>query len=376
MGIKTVRVASHFNDIVGDRKTVKRPRLTMCLYDHFRPATADGHEAANQNEIDGNGTYSKNPAKFSASAAAKQKRLLRTFRAHADVVPVQADAEAGPDQVFTADGTFTLVIAGHHYTVISKFTNEKRQSEVDAQITAIKASDIGRGVQRTFIEMPFNFEGTGDAVYDVFRDVVWAGYNPNGASVKTADQGRSDIRAHRFLEQKLGVEFLSLPSKNPGYHVDTVLAPLSKGHMLVSVDVIDPSALEILKENAFRRFGMDPDEYLIPVTGDDAANYATNLRCFGDHIIMPTCSKALQETLENAGYKVTVVDLEEFLAAGGSGHCLSNNIDEERIIGGVAAILGLTDCNKKDLPLPIRPAAHSAANLNGQAAEMPLQPVR
>ncbi len=334
------------------RPLIQRPRLLMCLYDQFRPATADGHAPANQNEREGAEIYNQDPEGFKIRALGKQRTLREEFYPNADTLDVAVAEEAGPDQVFTADGTFTLVIEGHHYTVVSKFTNEKRQAEVNAQIETIKKSDAERGIARTFIQAPYNFEGTGDAVYDVFRDVVWAGYDPNGPSVDTASHGRSDIRAHHTLEQALGVEFVSLPTQEPGYHIDTVIAPLSKGHMLVNMDAITPEALKILKYKAFERFGMNPDEYLIPVTGEDAKNYATNLRCFGDRIVMPECSQELRQTIEDAGYDVTMVDLKEFLAGGGSGHCLSNNIDEERIIGGIAKILGIKDMGAKVLKFP------------------------
>mgnify|MGYP002368134375 FL=1 len=113
--------------------------------------------------------------------------------------------------------------------------------------------------------------------------------------------------------------------------------------MLINPDAVAPEELKKIKLNAFERFGLDPDEYMIPVSVEDARRLATNVRCIGNHVFIPDCSTELQNAIRAKGYKVTAVNLREYLYAGGSGHCLSNNIDEERIIGGIARSLGLVD---------------------------------
>lgn len=102
-------------------------------------------------------------------------------------------------------------------------------------------------------------------------------------------------------------------------------------------DGLQPFAYERMLAHAFNPYGMNPKEYLIPVHGQDAARYACNVRCIGDTVIMPQVSADLQSRIEKKGYKVITTDLSHFIYAGGAVHCLTNNLNEQRVIGGVVA---------------------------------------
>ena len=204
----------------------------------------------------------------------------------------------------------------------------KRQAEVACHKSVISEIDP----QRVFFQNPYASEGTGDAVYDPYRDVIWASY-VDKPSPATAYRGRSDTRAHRFMEEITGVKVISLPSNNGFYHIDTILAPLPRGHMLVVEDVLPDYYKDELYDRAFDRFGLDMQEYLIRVSIEDAHNLAANVRCFGNYIVMPKASRDLMSRIAES-YAVLPVELNSFIAAGGALHCLSNNISEERVIGG------------------------------------------
>ena len=100
-------------------------------------------------------------------------------------------------------------------------------------------------------------------------------------------------------------------------------------------------AFEEMQQKAFDRYGLPRNEYLIEVSESDAVKFACNLRCIGDTIVMPTCSRALQNRLIETGYKVITTDMSHFIQSGGAVHCVTNNINETRVKGGYVAKLRL-----------------------------------
>lgn len=336
----------------------------MHIRDDFCSAASDpGVEAANENEV----KVKQNPrsderiAEIGENTKLQSTRIFNHFEKIAQPIPIPRGEDAGPDQVYAADPTFTITQNGQYFTIISNFKNTKRQAEVAAQIETIKQSDKERGIKRIFITPKeyenHYFEGTGDAIYDPYRDVVFAGYTKSD----DPKEGRSSIEAHRAIEKCLeemygaNLKFKSIETRNPYYHIDTVIAPLSRGHMIVNTDGMTPEQLEEFKEENFTKYGLDPDQYMIPISGDDAKAFAMNLRCIGNDILMPKCSANLLRKLENCGYNVTTFNVDEYIIEGGGGlHCLSNNIDEPRIVGGY-------HLNRHLMPEPISSHAPSRA---------------
>ncbi|PCI00816.1 MAG: hypothetical protein COB76_02645, partial [Alphaproteobacteria bacterium] len=152
--------------------------------------------------------------------------------------------------------------------------------------------------------------------------------------------GRSDIRAHKGLEAVTGVPVVSMAVKEPFFHIDTCMTPLTNGHIIAYKDGMKPEAFENLMQEGFKRYGMDPEEYLILVSKEDAENYACNLVCVGNNIIMPQVSDGLQDRLKSKGYEVTCLDMSVFINDGGAMHCLTNNLNEQRIKGGTCVQKG------------------------------------
>lgn len=252
------------------------------------------------------------------------------------------------DQVFTADPAFTIINHDKNELIIlkSEFTNAARRTEVIpfVQLTsqAAKQDMIKPGLRIREHQMLNRFEGTGDCYYDQYRDLIFAGYtnNPDPANPQ---EGRSSIESHAEVEAQTGIEVISLEIKDPCFHIDTCLAPLPSGHMLVYKDGMTDDSYKLLIKKAFIDRGLDPEEYLIPVTENDAlSNYVTNMQCIGDKIVMPQFDKdiyepvdtALIQRLEDIGYEVKVHEYGQMIKVGGAMHCSSHMI-AERVIGGL-----------------------------------------
>ncbi len=325
---------------------VLSPVLLMCSPDFYEIPEPDPDAGyANSFAIKGREEYLKDPAGFREIAKKQWQALKEIFNTLGVDTIEMTPIENLPDQVFTADPSLSLITTtgkeaqrseAKAITILSLFSNEERQDEQKATVSFIEEEVPSRPM----VQSHFRTEGTGDNVYDPFRDIFWSGFVPD-PSRKTADSGRSDLRAHAVLKAVTGVPVVSMAVKKPFFHIDTSMAPLSNGHIICYKDGMRREAFEKLLQEGLDRYGLSREEYLIEVSKEDAAAYACNLRCVGDTIVMPLCSNELQETLRDKGYKVLTTDLSHFIYSGGAVHCLTNNLNESRVVGGVARQQGI-----------------------------------
>jgi arginine deiminase len=97
-------------------------------------------------------------------------------------------------------------------------------------------------------------------------------------------------------------------------HLDTQFCAVAADRALACVDVLDEDFLDTLND-----LGID----LLPMSYRDARRLGCNILAVGnDHIIAAGGTKA-GETLREAGYTVTEIDLSEFTSCGGGVHCLT-----------------------------------------------------
>jgi N-dimethylarginine dimethylaminohydrolase len=313
------------------------PVLLMCPPDFYKVRKPDiENGAANKFEIEGYKEYIKDPKEFLRDAHRQHKKLKNLFGSiGAHVIEVEPK-EGEHDAVFTADAFLSIVkngwnitknqsVSSHALTILSHFSNEERQGEVVIHADFFEKQTPGR----TMIRSHYRMEGTGDNLYDPFRDLFWSGYVHN-ASRATASAGRSDIRAHAALASTTGVEVISLEVKSPFFHDDTSVGLLPRGHVVCFPDGLHPKSYQTLIEQAFHRFDLSPETHLIRVSEEDAKRLACNFRCVGDTVVMPLCSDDLIDRIRKAGYRPVNTDVGKFIAAGGAIHCLTNNINEQR----------------------------------------------
>ena len=254
------------------------------------------------------------------------------------------------DQVFTADPVLGLSDdTGEHNYLTSMFSHPARQPEQRPFIRLLEEFH-----DRSYARKPDHrmhifpamvlTEGSGDNVYDHFRNVFWSGYKLQTAEsfseikIKRPDVdgsnapwGRSDRAAHFQISSWFRVAVNSLEVVKPYFHIDTTLAPLPRGHMLCYRGGLTEESFAKMKEEAFDKYGLDPEEFLIEVDKEDARRFACNIVCFnGRDVITPLISDKLRQTIESKGYKVHMVDVSEFIKGGGGPHCLTNFVNQRR----------------------------------------------
>lgn len=81
---------------------------------------------------------------------------------------------------------------------------------------------------------------------------------------------------------------------------------------LIYRPAIAPDSIKLIEKN------MD----LIDLSEEDVFKFACNSIVLGDHVIMPWASRKLQEQIHQKGFHVHVVEVSEFIKAGGACKCM------------------------------------------------------
>ena len=249
---------------------------------------------------------------YSAPDARRQwERLMETFTVAADVeLRVMEPGEHVPDLVFTANAALMI----GNLAILSSFRHPERRREQGLYRQFLSKA----GFATTYLQQTY-FEGAGDALFDRVRPILYAGYG-----------WRSERNATLQLQELVGCRVMPLLLVDERfYHLDTALCPLSSGHVMAYMDAFSPHAQTLLRRN------IDPG-YLIEIGIDDAASLACNSVEVGDAIVMHSCTRALRERLNHAGYRVFQTELDEFHKAGGSAKCLTLKLDDGPAIGMAA----------------------------------------
>ncbi len=225
-------------------------------------------------------------------AFAQWRSLYEHLQSLADVRVLPA-VPGSPDMVFIAH---TAVIQ-HGVAALSSFAHPERQAEEQHLRRWLEAAGF------LLWETPreTSFEGEGDAVFDPRSDLLWAAHG-----VRTCHS------AHRHLAAAWHTPVRSLHLVDPRfYHLDTCFATLSGGEVLYFPDAFDAASRRSI-EAAF------PPALRIPVSQAEATRFACNVINIGDAILMNHAGPALTGRLAERGYRVTSIDLSEFLRGGGA----------------------------------------------------------
>jgi ornithine--oxo-acid transaminase len=149
-------------------------------------------------------------------------------------------------------------------------------------------------------------EGAGDAL--PFRDVFLAGY-----------KSRSDAAAHGPLSTLLGAPVRPIELVDDRlYHLDLTFCPLDDRRALVAPHAWDSYGRKVVEALVPEPFALEDDEMLL---------FCANSVVVGSTVVMPACPPRIGRRLEAWGFDVEVVDVGEFLKAGGGCRCLTLALD-------------------------------------------------
>lgn len=231
------------------------------------------------------------------------KNLVQTFEECGLEVQIMDAHPQFPDMVFTANQSFPFWNSqkGASEILMSNMTHQERKGEVTYFNEFFKAHDyVTKNLPKEIA-----FEGTGDALLDSDRKIIFCGYG---------------FRTHSSMPSRLteltNFSVIPLELKNEDfYHLDTCLAPLNSRDAVVVREAFTPAGLKLI-ESAFQN--------VIYADTHEAKNYlAANLFCpNGKDIVVDESNTKLIPELKKFGYRIHSVDTSEFLKAGGSIFCL------------------------------------------------------
>jgi len=102
------------------------------------------------------------------------------------------------------------------------------------------------------------------------------------------------------------------------YHLDLGFCPLDSAHAMVC-----PSAFDDASARALLALVPEP----LVLSEKEALTFCANSIVVGRTVVMPACPLRVRSVLEEWGFEVVLVEVSEFLKAGGAIRCLTNPLD-------------------------------------------------
>ncbi|MBS1799168.1 MAG: amidinotransferase [Acidobacteria bacterium] len=244
-------------------------------------------------------------------AFAQWKELHHHLQKIADIRLIHGQP-GSPDMVFVAH----TAVVQHGVVALSSFNHPQRQTE--EQPLRRWFQSVGFLVWETPRETAF--EGEGDALFNATGDHLWAAHGL-----------RTCLQSHRHVADAWHTKVTSLHLRDPRfYHLDLCFAPLSGGHLLYYPGAFDAPSLAKI-EAAYA------PEMRIPVTEAEATQFVCNVINVGPNILMGVSGTSVAKRLTDFGYKVTELDLSEFLHGGSSAKALALRLSDSKVTSGIPA---------------------------------------
>ncbi len=221
-----------------------------------------------------------------------------------EVVPQRPDA---PDMVYAMNLGLGLVRPdGEAHVVLSHMRYAERRMETQSaqpwfERSGRSTSYVGRDGVGAHLE-------AGDVF--AWGDALVAGYGP-----------RTEELALKHLATDLQVRVRGLRITHPAmYHLDLAFCPLDERRAMVAPGAFDDASAAALLE-------LVPEPLLL--TDDEAlTTFCANSIVVGRTVVMPAGAPArVVAQLEDWGFDVVEVEVDEFHKGGGSVRCLTNPVD-------------------------------------------------
>lgn len=227
-------------------------------------------------------------------ALAQWTTLVSTLRSAGATVEVLEPVPGLPDLVFTANAG---IVDGRRF-LPSRFRNEERRGE-EAVFSAWFAS---AGWSVTPLPGMLTHEGAGDAL-------------PFSGRLVCGHRWRTEAAAHLAVADLTGADVQLVELADPRlYHLDMTFCPLDDRRAMVTPEAYAAPLGSLVPEP-------------LVLTLDEALQLTANAVVVGSTVVMTACPVRVGRQLERWGFDVAVVDVSEFVKAGGGVRCLTLALD-------------------------------------------------
>ena len=130
---------------------------------------------------------------------------------------------------------------------------------------------------------------------------------------------RTEELALKHLATELGVSVRGFRIEHPGmYHMDLGFCPLDDTHAMVCPAAYDDASAAAL-------LALVPEPLVL--TEEEALTFCANSIVLDRTIVMPACPDRVRAQLEEWGFEIVIVEVDEFLKGGGAIRCMTNPLD-------------------------------------------------
>ena len=224
--------------------------------------------------------------------------LVRTLGAAGAAIELLEPRADLPDLVFTAN----LGLVDGQTFLPSRMRHEQRRPEADHA----EPWFASRGFTIRRLDADVLHEGAGDAL--PFAGTLVGGYRTRSSASAYVDLARlvpAPILPVELVDERF-------------YHLDLVFCPLGDSCALTVPGALDSEGAALLRK-------LVPD--VIDLTDEEAGLFCANSIVVGRTVVMPACPPRLTSELRDRGFEPVVVDVSEFLKAGGGPRCLTLALD-------------------------------------------------
>jgi ornithine--oxo-acid transaminase len=166
------------------------------------------------------------------------------------------------------------------------------------------------------------FREHGSAIRTLGDDAVQEGAGDAlafGGTLVAGHRARSSASAYVSLGRLVAGEILLVELADPRFfHLDLIFCPLDARTAMVAPGGLDPEGARLIAK-------LVPD--VIELTETEAAAFCANAVVIGRTVVMAACPPRLERELRSRGFEPVVVDVSEFLKAGGGPRCLTLALD-------------------------------------------------
>jgi N-dimethylarginine dimethylaminohydrolase len=188
----------------------------------------------------------------------------------------------------------------------SNFTYPERQGESELFESWFQSN----GFEIRKLDSGFKFEGHGDNLW-ASKEKVFCGHG-----FRSQKQSFAEIR--KILADKGSFEVINLELVDDRfYHLDTCFCPIGQEKALCYPGGLSKESLKILAEHI----------EIIEVEEAEAVKFACNSLVLESEVIIPSGCDKVNQKLENLGFTVIQVPIDEFMKAGGACKCLCMPLD-------------------------------------------------
>ena len=252
--------------------------------------------------------WAENPVGHRTAARRSFESFAATLVAAGARLEIMPAVVGLPDMVFPANAAIVL----DRLALLARFRHPERRGE-EKHFQEHFRILMERGfVLDEVAQIPSNCfqEGAGDCIWDLARGRFWAGYGQ-----RSTRQAAAEISAF-FGRQTTTLELVSPRF----YHLDVCFCALGGGEIFYYPPAFSAASLATIRN-------VVAPEDLIEATDEDAARFNINAVNIDDRLVMASASPNLVARLAERGYRVSEVDLQPFIMAGGGAYCMTLRLD-------------------------------------------------